>query len=818
MFFNYFKIAFRQLKKNRLFSFTNIAGLSIGVASCLLILLFIAYELSFDRWIPRIDQIVRPHAEINFGGNEDAYPFVGSIVGPDAAAQLPEIEAWARVRTYGGYLVKVDQTDQQNALERRVMSVDNSFLNLFSLNLLAGDPGSALNEPNTLVISKTTAEKYFNSVDAALGKSLLLDNKKVWKVNGVYADIPPTTHFQADLLLSLAGNEEIKQESPLWATSNNFYTYFLLRDGVDYDSFKEKFLKLSRDKISITSSQLLGMSLEEFEATGQYARMDLDKVADIHLYSKFGSELTPGGNIRYIYIFGAIALFILLIACINFMNLTTAKSAQRSMEIGVRKVMGSTKQNLVTQFLSESFLMSFIAVVIAVLIAFLALPSFNELTARHIGMPWEKPLFWISLIAGILVTGFLAGSYPAIVLARFDPIRALKGQKSKAVSRINLRSVLVVFQFMIAIVLIVGSIMIYRQLNYIQHKDLGFNKEQVLIINNTYALGDQVQSFKNRVLSQPSVSSATVSSYLPVPSSYSNSTYSKSREFRQDQSINMQEWRVDYDYAKTLDLKMDEGRFFDQKFPTDSFGVVINEAAAKILNYPEPLGQKIYGIKGQLSHQPQPEDFTEYTIIGVVKDFNWQSLHDKIGALSMFLEPSQGLVSIRYQADDSKALLTAIENIWKEMAPTQPFSYRFMDESFSRMYEAEQRIGKIALIFAFLAILVSCLGLFGLTHFVTELRRKEIGIRKVLGATTESIVQMLNREFIVLVLIAMVIATPIAWYAMNRWLSDFAYRVNISWWIFALAGLIALGIALLTVSFQSLKAALANPVNSIKSE
>ncbi|MCB0656903.1 MAG: ABC transporter permease [Saprospiraceae bacterium] len=818
MFFNYFKIAFRQLKKNRLFSFTNIAGLSIGVASCLLILLFIAYELSFDRWIPRIDQIVRPHAEINFGGNEDAYPFVGSIVGPDAAAQLPEIEAWARVRTYGGYLVKVDQTDQQNALERRVMSVDNSFLNLFSLNLLAGDPGSALNEPNTLVISKTTAEKYFNSVDAALGKSLLLDNKKVWKVNGVYADIPPTTHFQADLLLSLAGNEEIKQESPLWATSNNFYTYFLLRDGVDYDSFKEKFLKLSRDKISITSSQLLGMSLEEFEATGQYARMDLDKVADIHLYSKFGSELTPGGNIRYIYIFGAIALFILLIACINFMNLTTAKSAQRSMEIGVRKVMGSTKQNLVTQFLSESFLMSFIAVVIAVLIAFLALPSFNELTARHIGMPWEKPLFWISLIAGILVTGFLAGSYPAIVLARFDPIRALKGQKSKAVSRINLRSVLVVFQFMIAIVLIVGSIMIYRQLNYIQHKDLGFNKEQVLIINNTYALGDQVQSFKNRVLSQPSVSSATVSSYLPVPSSYSNSTYSKSREFRQDQSINMQEWRVDYDYAKTLDLKMDEGRFFDQKFPTDSFGVVINEAAAKILNYPEPLGQKIYGITGQLSHQPQPEDFTEYTIIGVVKDFNWQSLHDKIGALSMFLEPSQGLVSIRYQADDSKALLTAIENIWKEMAPTQPFSYRFMDESFSRMYEAEQRIGKIALIFAFLAILVSCLGLFGLTHFVTELRRKEIGIRKVLGATTESIVQMLNREFIVLVLIAMVIATPIAWYAMNRWLSDFAYRVNISWWIFALAGLIALGIALLTVSFQSLKAALANPVNSIKSE
>ena len=818
MFFNYFKIAFRQLKKNRLFSFTNIAGLSIGVASCLLILLFIAYELSFDRWIPRIDQIVRPHAEINFGGNEDAYPFVGSIVGPDAAAQLPEIEAWARVRTYGGYLVKVDQTDQQNALERRVMSVDNSFLNLFSLNLLAGDPGSALNEPNTLVISKTTAEKYFNSVDAALGKSLLLDNKKVWKVNGVYADIPPTTHFQADLLLSLAGNEEIKQESPLWATSNNFYTYFLLRDGVDYDSFKEKFLKLSRDKISITSSQLLGMSLDEFEATGQYARMDLDKVADIHLYSKFGSELTPGGNIRYIYIFGAIALFILLIACINFMNLTTAKSAQRSMEIGVRKVMGSTKQNLVTQFLSESFLMSFIAVVIAVLIAFLALPSFNELTARHIGMPWEKPLFWISLIAGILVTGFLAGSYPAIVLARFDPIRALKGQKSKAVSRINLRSVLVVFQFMIAIVLIVGSIMIYRQLNYIQHKDLGFNKEQVLIINNTYALGDQVQSFKNRVLSQPSVSSATVSSYLPVPSSYSNSTYSKTREFRQDQSINMQEWRVDYDYAKTLDLKMDEGRFFDQKFPTDSFGVVINEAAAKILNYAEPLGQKIYGIKGQLSHQPQPEDFTEYTIIGVVKDFNWQSLHDKIGALSMFLEPSQGLVSIRYQADDSKALLNAIENIWKEMAPTQPFSYRFMDESFSRMYEAEQRIGKIALIFAFLAILVSCLGLFGLTHFVTELRRKEIGIRKVLGATTESIVQMLNREFIVLVLIAMVIATPIAWYAMNRWLSDFAYRVNISWWIFALAGLIALGIALLTVSFQSLKAALANPVNSIKSE
>ena len=818
MFFNYFKIAFRQLKKNRLFSFTNIAGLSIGVASCLLILLFIAYELSFDRWIPNIDRIVRPHAEINFGGNEDAYPFVGSIVGPDAAAQLPEIESWSRVRTYGGYLVKVDQTNQQNNLERQVMSVDNAFINLFSLKMLAGDAGSALNEPNTLILSASAAKKYFGTPEAALGNNLLLDNEKIWKVNGVYADIPPTTHFQADMLLSLAGNEEIKKESPLWATSNNFYTYFLLRKGVDYDEFKQKFLNLSREKISITARQLLGMTLQEFEATGQYARMDLDKVADIHLYSKLGGELSPGGNIRYIYIFGAIAIFILLIACINFMNLTSAKSSQRSMEIGVRKVMGSSKQNLFSQFLSESFLMSFLAVVVAVIIALLALPAFNTLTARQITMPWTSPVFWACLIGGILITGFLAGGYPAMVLASFDPIRSLKGQKLKSAGRINLRSVLVVFQFMIAIVLIVGSILIYRQLNYIQNKDLGFNKEQILIINNTYALGDQIQSFKNRILSQPEVSSATISSYLPVPSSYSNSTYTKSREFRQDQSINMQEWKVDFDYAKTLDLKMSEGRFFDPKFPTDSFGVVINEAAAKILNFPNPLGHKLYGIAGQLSGPPKPEDFTEYTIIGVVKDFNWQSLHDKVGALSMFLEPSRGLVSVRYQAKDSKSLIRSIEGMWKEMAPSQPFSYRFMDESFSRMYESEQRIGKIALIFAFLAILVSCLGLFGLTHFVTELRRKEIGIRKVLGATTESIVRMLNKEFLILVLVALAIATPIAWYAMNKWLSDFAYRVDISWWVFVVAGIIALGIALLTVSFQSLKAALVNPVNSIKSE
>ncbi len=815
---NYFKVTVRNLLKNKLFSITNIAGLGIGIACCLLILLFVNYEMSYEKWNPYADRIYRPHMDINFGGSVMTAAVAGAPIAPDAAAELPEIENWCRFRDYGSYLVRVEGTGISNFSEDAILTVDSTFFDLFPVKLLAGDKRTALTLPNTLVMSKSQALKYFGTVDQAMGKVLILENEEPWEVKGVYENIPPSTHFKADFLLSMNGNEEVANAPPLWAANNNFHTYLLLKEGTDGKIFEEKFDALSKQKMEETSSQLLGMTLAEFEATGQYARYGVQKMKDIHLHSDLQVELEPNGSFKYVLIFSAIALFVLLIACINFMNLTTAKSTQRSKEIGIRKVLGSNRQKLISQFFSETFIMTFLSVLLALSLAAIAMPWFNELTTRDISIPWTNASFWLVLIGGMIVVSLVAGSYPAIFLSSFDPIQSLQPARSKQGKHGRLRSSLVVFQFAIAITLIIGTMLIYNQLQFIQSKKLGFNKEQVIVIDDAYALEGNLNAFKQKILQEPTVSSATISSYLPIPSSRSNTTYSQSREFRQDHALNMQRWLVDHDYLNTIGMTIKEGRYFDRAFPTDSQAVILNEAAIKILGYTNPVGKKIYGLTGNLQGPPAPDDFIEYHIVGIVEDFHFESLRETIGPLGMFLGRSAGRLAIRYQAADSKNLLKTIEDSWNGMAPDQPFSYQFMDESFGRMYLAERRIGSIAMIFSILAIFVSCLGLFGLASFITEQRTKEIGIRKVLGASISGVVALLSKDFLKLVLISMVIAIPFAWWAMNNWLQDFAYRTNFKWQIFVLAGILALAIAFLTISFQSIKAALINPVDSIKSE
>ena len=815
---NYLTLALRNLRKNSLYSGLNIAGLAIGIAACLLIVLYVTHEVSYDRWNPNAERIVRPVADINFGGHQFSLATTGSAMAPEAGAVLPEIQNWCRIRQYGSYLVKRDGAAQQNIREENVLTADSSFFEVFPLKMIEGDPMRCLTQPKTVALSRSRAERYFSAPQMAIGQTLVLENKERWQVTAVYEDMPTNSHFRADMLLSMNGNEEIKSDPPFWGSNNNFATYFLLRKGTNQEHFRQKFAALSNEKLAVTAQQLLGTTLADIEKTGQYVRFNLQNMPDIHLHSDLTAELAPNGSIRYVWIFSAIAAFILLIACINFMNLSTARSSSRAKEVGVRKVLGGRRSSLVGQFLSESFVISAFAVVLAVGIAAAAMPWYRDLTGIELEIPWGSPLFWAALAGGATLVGLLAGSYPAFFLSAFDSIRVLKGQVTGIGRGSRFRSVLVVFQFTVSVALIISTLLVFKQLNYIQNKKLGFEKNQVIILDDAYALGNKIYTLKAEMLQHPAIESATVSGFLPVASNRSDNIFSKVRGFDKDNAVNMQRWNVDNDYLKTLNIEIVQGRAFDPARVTDSTGLIINETAARQLGYADPIGQKIYVPEGNLSSAPKPEDFAEYQIIGVVRDFHWSSLRDNIGALCFQLGKSESTVCFRYKGAETASIIAALEKNWKALSPDQPFSYRFLDESFARMYDAEQRIGKIAGIFGLLSILVSCLGLFGLAAFTTEQRTKEIGIRKVLGASVSSVVGLLSRDFLKLILVALVIATPLAYYFMKTWLSDFAYRIDIQWWIFVLAGSMAILVAFLTVGYQSMKAALANPVKSLRNE
>ncbi len=815
---NYFTLALRNLRKNSLYSGLNIVGLAIGIAACLLIVLFVTHEVSYDRWNPNAERIVRPTADINFGGNHFELATVGSVIGPEAGAALPEIQSWCRFRQYGNYLVKRDGPGRQNIREEHVLTVDSSFFEIFPLKVLEGDPQRCLTQPNTMAIARSRAEYYFSNPQSAIGQTLILENNERRQVTAVFEDMPENSHFRAEILLSMNGNEEVQNSPPFWGSNNNFHTYFLLQKGTDPEKFNQKFTALANEKMEITAQKLLGSTLKDIEKTGQFVHLPMQKLTDIHLHSDLTVELAPNGSIRYVWIFSAIAAFILLIACINFMNLATARSSGRAKEVGVRKVMGGRRSALIGQFLSESLVISAFAVVLAVAIAAAAMPWYRELTGIELEMPWSNPLFWAALAGGTALVGLLAGSYPAFFLSAFDAIRVLKGQVSGIGRGGRFRSTLVVFQFTVSVALIISTLLVFKQLNYIQNKKLGFEKKQVIILDDAYALGDKIYTLKAEMLQHPGIESATVSGFLPVESNRSDNIFSKVRSFDTDNSVNMQRWIVDNDYLKTMNMEIVQGRAFDPARVTDSTGVVINETAARKFGFTDPIGQKIYVPDHNLSGAPKPEDFTEYQIIGVVRDFHWSSLRDNIGSLCFQLGRSTGTASFRYKGAETASIIAALEKNWKALSPDQPFSYRFLDESFAQMYDTEQRIGKIAGIFGLLSILVSCLGLFGLAAFMTEQRTKEIGIRKVLGASVGSVVGLLSRDFLKLILIALVIATPLAYYFIKSWLSDFAYRIDIEWWIFALAGSMAILVAFLTVGYQSMKAALANPVKSLRSE
>jgi putative ABC transport system permease protein len=816
---NYFKIALRQLHKKPLYTGLNIVGLSLGLAACLLITLYVVHEMGYDRWNPNADRTVRVVSHLKFAGSQMDMAVVGVPVGPDAARELPEVQRWCRFRGRGSFLVKREGDLQSNTREEDVWLTDSTFFEVFPLKVLQGDPLKCLVQPHTAAISRSRAERYFSSAQMALGQTLVLENEDRYQVTAVYEDMPENTHFRADLLLSLTNDDEVKNSPTFWGSNNNFHTYLLLHKGTDKAAFAQKFERHSREKFVVTAQQMLGSTLEGFEKSGQYVRFELQNLPDIHLHSDLNVEMAANGSIRYVWIFGAIAAFILLIACINFMNLATARSALRAKEIGVRKALGSDRKALVRQFLTESMLLALASTALALCIAAIVMPAYQNLTGRALGIPWSDPSFWLTLTAGAVAVGLLAGSYPAFFLSAFNAVKILKGEAVGTGRKSGrLRSGLVVFQFAISVTLILSTMLVFTQLNYIQGKKLGFDKSQVIILDDAYALGDRIYNLKAEMLRSPLFEAASVSGFLPVSSNRSDQGFTKKRALEVGEIVQMQRWRVDSDYLRTMGLAIHSGRFFDPARTTDSSGVVINETAARLFGFDDPIGKKIYTLGETPQGTPRPEDFKEMEIIGVVKDFHWASLRDNIGALCFRLGRSRGLASFRYKGQDTEAVVAALEKQWKSMAPDQPFAYRFFDDAFAKMYSEEQRVGTLAGLFALLSVLISCLGLFGLAAFTAEQRTKEIGIRKVLGASVANITGLLAKDFLKLVLIAIVIASPVAYYFMDKWLADFAYRIEIEWWMFGGAGVSAVAIAFLTVGFQSVRAALANPVKSLKSE
>jgi putative ABC transport system permease protein len=806
---NYIKTAIRSLRKNKGFTTINIMGLALGLATCLLIVLYVADELSYDRYNNKAGRIYRVNEDLKLGDNSVKYAVCMAPLAKTLTTEYPYVENATRIKNAGTSHVKKGTL---NISENRIAFADPSLFDVFTLPMINGNPASALIEPNSVVITETTSKKYFNSTNV-VGKILLFNDNTLCKVTGVIKDVPQQSHFNFDFFISMSSFPDSR--STEWLRSD-YNTYVLLKDKSYAKQLEASFPALLEKFSGAQMKSQLNMSIAEFEKRGSFFRLNLIPLTDIHLKSSLSGELGSNGTTQYVYIFLLIAVFILLIACVNFMNLSTARSSNRAREVGVRKVLGSARMHLIAQFLTESVLVTVIATVLAFVIALFLLPLFNQLSGKGLAIN-AASLRWIipSLLFVALFVGILSGSYPAFYLSAFQPVDVLKGKIATGFKGGRLRSFFVVFQFSISIFLIIGTLVIYNQLNYIQTKNLGYNRNQVLVIKNVFELNNQAKLFKQKVKEIPGVINATMTGFLPTSGFKSTSIYYRDATLNEKTSMFPQSWQVDEDYVPTLDMKMAAGRNFSKDMPTDSAGVVINQAAAKFLGFKDPVNSIIYRSMGSqhiMAHMKQ------YRILGVVKDFNFNSLHENVTPVILTLAEDNRGLSIRVNTNNLTSLLAQINSVWKEVNPNVQINYSFMDQDFDAIYRTEQRTGQLFIIFTTLAIVIACLGLFGLAAYAAEQRTKEIGIRKVLGASVTAIASMLSVDFVKLVGISILIASPIAWYLMNKWLQDFAYRISIQWWVLVVAGLVALLIAIITVSFQSIKAAIANPVDSLKNE
>ncbi|GAB3916341.1 ABC transporter permease [Larkinella terrae] len=784
---NYLKIAWRNLKRNKTFSLINILGLALGMACSLIILLWVQDELAMDRFHANDSRIYRVMENQAWAGQD-----VGStsstpgILAENLKKDFQEVEKAAMMTWEQNILLTVGNTFGKE--KGRFASGD--FLSIFSFPLKQGDARTALARPDAIVISEKLARKYFPHQDA-LGKVIRVDNTDDMMVTGVMGEIPENSSLKFDYLMSWERFVKYNNWVKEWG-NNGPRTFVLLSKNADSEKVSAKIKDYIKQKTNKQTNNI---------------ELFLQKSSDAYLHSNFKNGKLNGGRIEYVQLFIIVAVFILIIACINFMNLATARSVKRAKEVGVRKVVGAERSSLMGQFVGESMLISLLALLVAVLVVVMTLPVFNELTEKHLAFRFDDPFFWLVLLGLTLVTGLVSGSYPALFLSSLKPVVVLKGVLKFKPSATFFRKGLVVFQFSLSIILIVGMIIIYRQIQYIQTKNLGFDKENLLYMPLEGDLKKNYQTFRRELLTQPGIKevSASWSDPLEVGSSTIGVGW---RGKDTTQRILFNQTAVHYGYLKAMDIKLKEGRDFSPDFSTDTTNYIINEESARKIGYKNPIGQELtfWGRKG--------------IIVGVVKNYHINSLHVAIEPLILHMQRKEfdGVVLVRAEKGRTREAMANLERTFHKFNPRYPFEYKFTDQEFGNNYKSENIVSKLANYFAFLAIFISCLGLFGLAAFTAEQRTKEIGIRKVLGASITNIVLMLSKDFLLLVLLSSLVALPVAWWAMSSWLEKYKNRIDIEWWMFAAAVVASLAIALFTISFQSIKAALMNPVKSLKTE
>jgi putative ABC transport system permease protein len=786
---NYFLIAVRNLRKNKVFSLINIVGLALGMACSLLILLWIQDERNMDKFNKNSARLYSVFERQYYDNKVDAFHSTPGIMGDEMKRVLSEVQyasnfAWEDQATFqvGDHIMQ--ETGNHAGID---------IFKMFSYKLLAGNAATALNTPSTIAISKKMARDFFGNPEAAMGKTIRYENRRDFTITAVY-ELPDNASERFDFLI----NWHSFLEDNHWATewgNNGPRTFIMLMPGTDPVSFEKK---IARFLDKYNKEQGPGFRIE----------LGIQLFEDRYLHANFSSAgKIEGGRIQYVNLFSLIAIFILLIACINFMNLTTARSVKRSKEIGVRKVVGALRSSLMKQFIGEAILLAFISVMLAILIVILILPAFNNLTQKQIHFPYVNGFFWASILGLTGLTGLISGSYPAIFLSSFKPVVVLKGTLKLSSGSVWFRKGLVVFQFVLSIVLIIGTIVISRQINFIQNTNLGYDRENLIYIPLSGDLTKQFQYFKQQSLQMPGI--RDVSRVSQTPTEISNGTYGVDWDGKDPNSKPMfTQAAIGYDFIKTMNIKILKGREFSKDFPTDSVGYIINEEALKKIGFKNPVGSRLtfWNKKGQ--------------VVGVVKDFHFNSLHVPVNALILRLGETDdyGSILVKTNPGQTKQALASLEKLCTRLNPKFPFSFQFSDDEYQKLYTSEQMVGKLSYCFSVLAIFISCLGLLGLAMFTAEQRTREIGIRKVLGASISSLFRLLSKEFIILVFIALLIASPIAWYSMSKWLDNFAYKAPITWWMFVVAGLAAICITLFTISFQAIKAALANPVTSLRSE
>jgi len=799
---NYLRVALRNIKKHKGFFLINVVGLSIGIVCSVLILLFVVNELSYDKFHENADRIYRIAVEASIGDTKINQTYSSSETFRKLLEDFPEIEMGVKFLNLGRTPITLDEN---TFYESRIYAVDSTFFEIFSFPLIQGDPKTVLAEPNTMVISRDTAEKYFGHTDV-IGNVLIAaggsEDEMNFKITGVSENVPDNSHFHYDLLVSSASFPTYINNTG-WS-SNNFITYLLLHEGTSQAWFDEKLKDFTRKYMG-------GERFDAWVAQGNYWEYFLQPITEIHLNSDLNHEFEANGNKTYVYMFFVISVVILLIACVNFMNLSTAKSSLRAKEVGMRKVVGSGRLRLVGQFLGESVLLSYISLALGMMAVWLLLPVFSNLIGRQLEIHYFDNFIVIpSLLALGLFVGVVSGSYPAFVLSSFKPLAVFKGSSGEKKSGAWMRNALVIFQFTISIFLIIGTLAVYQQLKLFQNIKLGFEKEQVLVVRNPGSLGDNVVPFKEALRGNSQVINVSGSNTLPGRS-FSNIGFG-AEGVEENFTLNL--CVCDYDFLDTLKLEMASGRFFSRDFGTDSHAAVINEKAAELLGWDDPIGKKINNWSTNRGN---------FTVIGVIKDYHYESLHQTIRPQALFLSGgyytnNQSYISIHLNTENIAETRKFVEKTWNNFAPNMPFEYSFLDQDYDNLYINERQTRKLFTVFSMLAIFIACLGLLGLSSFIADQKRKEIGIRKVLGATAARIVATLNKSFIKWVLIANLLAWPAAWFVMNKWLQSFAYRIDLSWWMFVLAAGLALLIALIIVSFQTIKAALRNPVDSLRYE